>query len=298
MDRGALGAMKPEAQAPESDRIWELIDAVLVINLGHRSERWNQFTQMATGLIPMEKVHRVDAVYGPDLDGFGQAPWFRGRKRDKTWGARAGCTLSHKKALQTAADNHWETVLILEDDIEIDSAFRELKDSIYDLLIQNRDHWELVYFGFTDPWGPFKKITDLGEKRSLQQVYGCNCAHAYLVSAKVRQWALGKLPNQSQVWNWLSAHRAVDRWYRNTLGRHFKILCLSPGIFNQTAGFSDIVGKETDRHENVAHTTHITAEKRRNQCLYQLLYRFRIARSWMNEAYDRSRGLWKKLRGF
>lgn len=290
--------MNPGAQTLVSDRIWGLIDAVLVINLANRPERWNRFTQMATELIPIEKIHRVDAVYGADLAGFDQAPWFRGRKRDNTWGARAGCTLSHKKALQTAADNNWETVLILEDDIEVDSNFKQLKEAIHDALIQHRDRWDVVYFGFTDPWGPFNEITDLSETMSLQQVYGCNCAHAYLVSATVRQWALEKLPNQSDVWTWLSAHRAVDRWYRNTLGRHFKVLCLSPGIFNQTAGFSDIVGKETDRHENVDHTTHITAKNRHSECLYKLLYRFRVYRSWMNEAYDRSRGLWKKLRGF
>lgn len=298
MDRRVLEAMNFEPQNPDSEKIWNLIDAVLVINLKHRSERWDQFIDMAHRFIPAKKIHRVEAVYGLELDGFGKAPWFRQRKRDKTWGARAGCTLSHKKALQTAADNDWDTVLILEDDIEIDADFAELQTSIYKVLIESREQWEVVYFGFTDPWGPFKKISDLGATRSLQQVYGCNCAHAYLISAKARQWALAKLPSQNKIWDWLSAHRAVDRYYRNTFGRHFQVFCLSPGIFNQTPGFSDIVGKTTNRHEDAEHITQVFAKKRQKKWLFNLLYRYRIVISWINEAYDRFRGLWKKLRGF
>lgn len=289
--------MNQEAQAPASDELWDLIDAVLVINLENRPERWAQFTKMAKTVIPEQKIHRIDAVYGRNLKGFGKRPWFRKRKRDHTWGARAGCILSHKKALKAASEKNWSNVLILEDDIEIDADLPKLSSSICKALQGPRSDWDLCYFGFTDPWGPLRSIAKVGNDRSLHQVYGCNCAHAYLVSADVREWLLKKLPDEENIWKWLSSNRAVDRWYRNTLGRHFKIYCLSPAIFNQAAGYSDIVGKKTGRHEDANHTTTISKASHR-YLTFTLLYVFMICRSWGYETYDLCRGLVKKLRGF
>lgn len=276
---------------------WKLIDAVLVINLQHRPERWNRFMATIEGIIPKEKIHRVEGIYGKELKGFGVRPWFQNRKRDNTWGARAGCTLSHRKALKTASDNNWNNVLVLEDDIEIDGDFEGVVTQLYRSLKIPQNHWDICYLGFTDPWKPFKRLAQLTETRSLHQVFGCNCAHAYLVTPRAREWILSRLPKTETIWKWLSANRAVDRWYRCTLGRHLKVCCVSPSVVRQMAGYSDIVGKNTDSHDEAAHIN-IVPGINPTAPIFHLRYVFQISHSWIHALYDHLRGFWKQLRGF
>ena len=92
----------------------ECIDAILYINLAHRTDRKEHILlELQKWGIYSSKIHRIDAVL-------------------KTPGA-LGCGLSHIKAL-TEAFSHtdWNTVLILEDDFtfrpdsEINDKIRQL----------------------------------------------------------------------------------------------------------------------------------------------------------------------------
>jgi GR25 family glycosyltransferase involved in LPS biosynthesis len=221
------------------------VDAVLVINLDHRIERWEQLRAECEGLIPREKLHRVSAVLGSTIPGFGKPPWFQGGSRANTWGARGGCVLAHRRALETARQAGWERILILEDDATFDRDFSRHLDSLGTALFGSRPGWDVCYLGFTEPQGPYDTVARLSENRQLARIYGCKCTHAYLVNANVRDWLLGELPDESTIWSWLAVNRAIDRWYLSTLGRHFKILAVSPSIILQKDDFSDIVGRVT-----------------------------------------------------
>lgn len=70
------------AHAP--DAFWDRIDGVLVVNLDSRPDRWQALQAATAGLIPAAKLQRLPATLGAALPGYGVAPWFRGRKRDKT----------------------------------------------------------------------------------------------------------------------------------------------------------------------------------------------------------------------
>src|SRR6188768_441351 len=89
-------------QASVPNPFWQMIDGVVVINLDSRPDRWTQFQATTRNVIPAEKLHRLAARLGRDIPGFNQHPWFRGRKRDRTWAARAGVTQSHRQALLKA----------------------------------------------------------------------------------------------------------------------------------------------------------------------------------------------------
>lgn len=76
----------------------EHIDAILYINLAHRTDRRAhleaEFTRME---IPAEKIHRIDAI--------------------KNTNGALGCTMSHIKCLKLVEEHpEWKTVLIMEDD--------------------------------------------------------------------------------------------------------------------------------------------------------------------------------------
>ena len=90
----------------------EFIDAILYINLAHRTDRKEHILQEIGKLCQdSSKIHRIDAI-----------------KKDP---GALGCGLSHVNALEYALAHEWKYVLVLEDDF----TFREgFEDRIRDLL--------------------------------------------------------------------------------------------------------------------------------------------------------------------
>lgn len=276
---------------PQLDAFWAMIDGVLAVNLDSRPDRWQDLQAATAGFIPSHKLHRLPATLGAALPGFGVPPWFRGRKRDKTWAGRAGCTLSHRAAIAHARQQNWRTVLILEDDIELEPALTEVLAGLPQAL-QNT-HWDVCYLGFTDPVSPYRTLAELPAGHSLCAVTGCNTAHAYMLKESTFDWLLQRLPREDDIWSWISRHRAIDRWYYRNLARHFKVLAVSPALINQLGGFSDI----TQRLHEKVHTTRVPDARhgalafRLSGALRWLGYRLAEPRDWL-------RGRIKQLRGF
>ena len=75
----------------------DYIDAILYINLAHRTDRKEHILDEIHKLCTDDsKIHRIDAI-----------------KREN---GAFGCGLSHIKALEYALEHEWKTVLIVEDD--------------------------------------------------------------------------------------------------------------------------------------------------------------------------------------
>lgn len=268
---------------------------VCVINLDHRSDRWEDFQQNIQPQLAPKQVHRISAIEGIKLPGFGKPPFFRGRPRDRTWAARAGCTLSHRAALTHARDAGWSHVLILEDDIHLPQPLDEsLIISLRDAFIAHNP--DICYLGFTDPVPPFRELTALGATHAMHQVFGCNTAHAYLVSRHAIDWMLAMLPQPQDIWRWITCHRAVDRFYYRNLSPSLTVTAISPAIIDQKPGFSDIIGKTiaaySEKHDTTVVACHPDPED------YQKELSNRAAVFARANCIDRLRGLWKTLRGF
>lgn len=279
--------------APASSSFWQMIDGVFVINLDQRTDRWTQFQAAAAGIIPPEKLHRLPARLGRDIPGFGQRPWFRGGKRDRTWAARAGVTQSHRQAMLKARASGWRTVLILEDDVAFAPDFLLLTNALARALQDNK--WQLCYLGFTDPWSPCRQLAELDASHALYQVHGCNTAHAYLVRATARNWLLGQLPDETQVWKWLATHRAIDRWLQRHVGLEFPVACVSPSVVNQVEGFSDIVEQQT-QYSSAEHIRAVRSTS--GNPSYYLLHAGRRITVRLGLIGDSLRGLLKRFTGF
>lgn len=288
--------MKNPPTKPTTEKLWDLIDAVLVINLDHRKDRWKQVQEHTADIIPQHKLHRISAVLGKELDGYGIKPWFRGKKRDPVWAAKAGCTLSHQKALEHTVNSGWETVLVLEDDIEFSPAFDDINQQLATAL-SNQSDWDICYLGYTDPEGPFRKLSNIGEEHSLYQVFGCMTTHAYIVRKKMATKVYAVLPDTNNIWSWLSVHRIIDRWYMRHLGMRFKVTCITPSIINQRADFSDITQSNTDYTHSDKHTIAVPEEKA-SEHGYPLKYRLQKLRTSCLVCSDFIRGQIKRLNGF
>ncbi len=277
---------------PQPAPFWDGIDGVLVVNLDSRPDRWQHVQAHTAGVIPAAKLHRLPATPGAALPGFGTTPWFRGRRRDRTWAGRAGCTLSHRAAISHARRHGWRTVLILEDDIELGPALAAVLAGLPEAL--RAGHWDVCYLGFTDPVPPYRQIAELPAGHRLCAVSGCSTTHAYLLRDSTYDLLLKKLPAVRDVWPWISRHRAIDRWYYRNLSRYFDVCAVSPALIDQQGGFSDITQRE---HEKV-HTTRVPAAR----CGGPLGFRLRSGLRWLQyrlaEPRDWLRGRIKRMRGF
>lgn len=276
---------------PQLDAFWEMIDGVLVVNLDSRPDRWQDVQARMADFIPEHKLHRLSATLGAALPGYGVAPWFRGRKRDKTWAGRAGCALSHRAAIFHARQQGWRTVLILEDDIEFEPTLVEVLAALPTAL-QAAD-WQACYLGFTDPVSPYRTLAELPAGHSLCAVTGCNTAHAYVLKEGTFDWLLQRLPREDDIWYWISRHRAIDRWYYRNLARRFRVCAVSPAVINQQVGFSDITQRQTSR----VHSTRVP-DTHYGLLTYWMLGKVRWLSYRLAEPRDWLRGRIKQLRGF
>lgn len=277
--------------AAQVSAFWEMIDGVLVVNLDSRPDRWKAVLALTERVMPAEKLIRLSATAGVALPGYGKSPWFRGRKRDRTWAGRAGCTLSHRAAIAHAKQQGWRALLILEDDIDLSPALPAVLATLPSALAAH--DWDVCYLGYTDPVPPYRNLAELADGHTLCRISGCSTTHAYLLRNTTFDWLLARLPEADRVWSWTSRHRAIDRWYYRNLARRFLVTAVSPAIINQQGGFSDI----TQRPHEKVHTTHVP-ERRSGPLGFALKGAWRWLVYRLAEPRDWLRGKIKQARGF
>lgn len=211
------------------------VDGVIVVNLDRRPDRWESFQAAWKTVLPWDQVVRLSASDGQQLAGYGQAPWFRGRKRDRTWAGRAGCTLSHARAMREAKRLGWSRVLVLEDDAGPNGPAGALVEAL------SSSPWDMLYLGGREPIGVRGPASD-GRIR----IHGAFETHAYVVTEPLRDWLIEHLPDESTVWAWIARERAVDRWMRREIGRRFEVMLCEPPLAVQTDAMSDITLRPGD----------------------------------------------------
>ncbi len=229
---------------------WDCLDAVLVINLDHRTDRWEEIRSHLAPLVPTGKLHRLPAVLGRTLPGYGNGPWFRRTKRAGTWGGRAGCMLSHRNALRLAREYGWRRVLILEDDARVALPLQgEAGHELATFLERNGHDYGVLFLGFTSPQKPVRRLLGLKNGPAVFQIGGCSTTHAYVVDACLYDKLLAQLPaDDLAAWAWVARHVAIDRWYSLHLDRLARVAALSPQAVIQGASFSDITERQADYH--------------------------------------------------
>lgn len=226
---------------------WDAIDAVIVINMDSRPDRLRSFMLHTGKYIPEGKLHRVSAVVGTFIKGYGEAPWFSENtgKRSSAWAGTAGCALSHRRALEMAQQHGWRNVLILEDDATYLPS--EAAEKLLPKAMEMLSGPCMLYLGFNRPVPYGHKVAGcIGA--GLWKVEGAMATHAYLVTQEIYPILLTELPTEETVWEWISVYRAVDMFYRNIVARTAKcrVYALFPVMFRQGVSRSDIAGRVVD----------------------------------------------------
>lgn len=221
---------------------WAGVDAIVCINLDSRPDRWENFCRTMQGIAPAEKIHRLSAVVGTQLEGYGRAPWFTERtgERSRYWAGVAGCTLSHARAIALAQRSGWRNVLIFEDDIAAAVTPEGLR--VLEQALRSITGRYLLYLGYNECLPGVRLSREGGA--SLWRIGGALAAHAYLVPQSMYAPLLEALPKGAEdVWAWIARHRAVDTFYQDEAPwwRGVRVYAVHPLMFNQNGMSSDLV---------------------------------------------------------
>lgn len=231
--------------------------AIYVINLDHRVDRWLSFKENWRDILDFSKVKRMSAVYGIELPGYGEGPWFseytEGRERD--WAGVAGCLMSHKRVIEDASAHGYERILVLEDDAipsKYFEATEKASDDVLSRYLRMNTSWGLCYLGYNARLERGVRKLNMGSDLlypennvELWKVPGALTLHAVIVSRRAFGTILEALPDESEVWSWIARYRAVDTWIKNffTLKSGLDVLVMAPQIVIQTESMSDILNR-------------------------------------------------------
>ena len=224
---------------------WSHLDAILVINLPERTDKWEALQARLKHHVPSSlPILRIEGIWGKELPGFNQKPWFQARtaERASICAGAAGCTLSHRKAIAFAQEQGFSRVLILEDDALPARAESPALNQILETFFAQPLGKRLLYLGcHKRP----KKARLLAEEdgESLWQISGALTTHAYIVEAPLFPLLLQELPSPETVWSWIARYKAIDQWYWDFLGQKAALFALYPNFIIQEEGqISDIGG--------------------------------------------------------
>lgn len=225
---------------------FDTVDAVFVINLDHRTDRWTSFQENWKDIIPADKLIRSSAVVGVKLPGYDELPWFTAETGNKmpSWAGAAGCLLSHRRVISEAQKMGFETVVVMEDDAVPSEALGGVKDGA-DLVdfLKTSNNWGLIYLGFNKmPKIGVRVLQGRKDNLSIWRIPGALSTHAYVVHKRAYISLLRSFPEQECVWPWIAKYRAIDTWFREFFegAAHFGIYAVIPRLAVQ-AGFSSDV---------------------------------------------------------
>lgn len=218
------------------------IDGCFVINLDHRTDRWQQFATYAEsfrrlGVAP----ERRSAVLGRELPGFGEKPWFRRPREDKrsrAWAGKAGCTLSHVQAIREARARGWKTVLVLEDDVIPSESLDAIWRDAAAWLDQAGGDWAALYLYGHHPQAPARLCSD-GQACRIYEICGAFSTTAYLLNMGVADALLRELPEDAAIWRWTARHKTIDRWLAHHLMLFGRVYACAPSAFLHAVTASD-----------------------------------------------------------
>lgn len=201
-------------------KIVDLIDSVVYINLEHRTDR-NEHMKKITAMFGT-KVHRFNAI--------------------KCNSGMLGCTMSHISVVKLAIQNKWNNILILEDDVEWNDSMKGYMN-LLDLLTRPYD---VIMLG--GGYCNFDKKTFKLSK--------ANHTHAYLVHKNYFETLLmnfeeGKSYLELSInSNKCTYDFGIDIYWLKLIKQHNWFIVL-PNILYQKNDYSDIDKKQTAYTNNI-----------------------------------------------
>jgi glycosyl transferase family 25 len=230
---------------------WDQIDAILVINLKHRNDRWEKLLSELKVFGVDKKAVRIEAIDGKKLPGYNQKPWFTKKTPEnvaKMKAGSAGCCLSHRKAIEFAKAQGYKRILLMEDDARFKEEFNEAADDFLSQFLRNINQCDMLYLGFyqkTCVHVPTQKVHQDGLDYEIWKIRGPLMLHATVINERIYNRLLAGLPTAKVIWPWMTYWGSIDSWIQNKLGRQNNVYIYGcrPNLVVQHANYSDICGR-------------------------------------------------------
>jgi len=153
---------------------------------------------------------------------------------------RIGCSISHLKCLETAKQNGWDHVMIIEDDIKF-LNIALFTNQINKFLKKQKNFDVLLIAGNNVP--PYQKIDDYCVK-----VFHCQTTTGYLVRSHYYNTLIANIKEGINLLMKHPEHHvlyAIDKWWFRLQEKHNWYL-ITPLSVTQREDYSDIEQKNTN----------------------------------------------------
>lgn len=216
-------------------------DKVFIINLDHRTDRWQQI-QQSLDKAGITNYERFSAVKPEDVpaEPHWAATYHHLRKHgyggqitthEYALGA-LGCKMSHYAVLQLAKERQYQQVLILEDDADFLVSSSQLNEVLHSVQEDLAKSWHMLYF-----MGNHKANMEMVGKY-LVRCHATLTTGAYAVHARIIDRLLQEIRSDPQE---------IDVVY---CFFHMKpechAYCVWPHVCRQRPGYSDVIQKDVD----------------------------------------------------
>ncbi len=279
-----------------SNRAWEKLDGIIVINLDKDTERMAVWEKEVSLHLPAGLIHRLSAVAGRELGSYGKLPWFTEKTGERAffWGGSAGCVLSHRLAIEKARDAGWERVLIMEDDAQFATdGYEGRLAQVWKYLKEDY----LLYLGCHEP-GAFATCVD--KSLGLWEIDGALTTHAYVLTSGLYERILKLLPTEKNVWDWVGRYKAIDLFYRDFISnmKGVRVYALLPPIMYQNQFPSSIRPEHIRKNESKTPQPHPKARHSLSGLLHALCMPLHRLHCYLNSVRTHRRALRNGLPGY
>lgn len=190
------------------------------INLERRKDRWNECLLEFENK-KLNNIERISAVDGKDLMFFSQ----------KVNSSALALILTNEKIFESAIENNYETILILEDDIEFTDQVKDISSFVEKLP----ENWDMIYFGGNHNTHVGHKAPEsINEK--VVKLHHTFSTHCIGINKKAYQPILDRIRKRDHP---------LDVIYSD-LQKKLNVYSFAPAMATQRVSFSDIENKVTD----------------------------------------------------
>lgn len=190
------------------------------INLERRKDRWNECLLEFENK-ELNNIERIFAVDGKDLMFFSQ----------KVNSSALALILTNEKIFESAIENNYETILILEDDIEFTDQVKDISSFVEKLP----ENWDMIYFGGNHNTHVGHKAPEsINEK--VVKLHHTFSTHCIGINKKAYQPILDRIRKRDHP---------LDVIYSD-LQKKLNVYSFAPAMATQRVSFSDIENKVTD----------------------------------------------------
>ena len=215
-----------------SNNVISFFDAVFVINMDDRPDRWEVVIQMLTayGFSNVERVSacrpKLSDISEDDVADFNYGP-DRTLDFDAYSQGAIGCLQSHRKVLDLAIKKGYKNYLVFEDDVILkENTQEQLNRAIAELSGLD---WDMFYLG--GKHRSRRKVTPAG--RELKRIFCTYTTHAYAVNKAF----------YSQLAQELGQCKAeIDHFYAEQIHPKYNCFCIGDDIAFQSGSESSIKG--------------------------------------------------------